>query len=240
MVLVSASLTTAQLQAWIGIIGGLATAIFGLLKYFDFRSRRESLTAVGHAFAAVVDALASKDAARRASGAILLRRFFDRRTEQGERHAPYAQEAVGVIAALLRDAEADNFQKLLADGLGYAPSLTHADLQRCNLQNAYLGVRPGRAIDLSGADFFEADLTHASLRGARAQAAVFYRAILCDAVLSGCDLTKADFRGAYLAGARFDDATIVGARFEGAHDVPAAIAALLDADGHVPLPVESR
>jgi uncharacterized protein YjbI with pentapeptide repeats len=227
------ALTTLQIQTWIAIAGVLTTAILGLLKYFNFRSRRESLNAVGQAFATVVDALASPDAAKRFSGAVLLRRFFDPRTEHGERRAPYAPEAVAVIAALLRETEAGNFQKLLADGLGFAPSLANADLQRCNLQNAYLGNRAGREVNLSSADFFEADLTRASLKGVLAREAVFYRATLCHTVFDGSDLSAADFRKANLDGARFTGAVLSEARFEDAQNVPDEVSALLE-NGRVP------
>jgi type II secretory pathway pseudopilin PulG len=227
--------TTAEVQTWIAVVGGLATAILGILKYFNFRSRRERAAAVGQAFAATIDALASTDPARQFAGAILLRRFFDQRTEQGEGNSPYEKEAVAVIAALLRDVSPGNLQKLLADGLGYAPSLQHADLQHCNLQEAYLGVRPDRKVDLSNADLFGADLTRASLKGATAHRAVFFRAVLRETVLRDSDLTQADFRAADLEGARFDGAHLSGARFGDAKAIPPEVIALLDDDGRVPL-----
>jgi hypothetical protein len=226
--------TTAEVQTWIAVVGGLATAILGILKYFNFRSRRERAAAVGEAFAATIDALASTDPARQFAGAILLRRFFDQRTEQGEGDSPYEKEAVAVIAALLRDVSPGNLQKLLADGLSYAPTLQHADLQHCNLQGAYLGVRPDRKVDLSNADLFGADLTGASLKGATARRAVFYHAVLRETVLRGSDLTQADFRAADLEGAQFDGAHLAGARFGGAKAIPPEVIALLDDDGRVP------
>jgi pentapeptide repeat protein len=238
--------TTAEVQTWIAVVGGLAAAILGILKYFNFRSRRERAALVGQAFASTVDGLASTDPARQFAGAILLRRFFDQRTEQGEGHSPYEKEAVAVIAALLRDIPTGNLQKLLADGLGYAPSLEDADLQRCNLQHAYLGVRPDRIVDLSNADLFEADLTGASLKGATARGTVFFRAVLRETVLRGSDLTEADFRAADLEGARFDGAHLSGARFDGAKAIPPEVMELLDDDGRVPptspasAPVPSR
>jgi uncharacterized protein YjbI with pentapeptide repeats len=224
------ALTAAQWQGWVAVVGGLAAAIVGLLKYFDFRSRRERAAAAGQAFIATVDALASEDEAKQLAGAILLRRFFDPATEQGERTTPYADEAVRVIAALLRGATPGTLQKLLADGLAFAPSLQNADLQNCVLVRAYLGVRPDREPDLTQADFFESDLTEASLKQVNACEAVFYRATLRRTVLRGTDLTKADFRDAILEGtdfreadlkdAKFAGATIDGARFEGARNVP--------------------
>src|SRR4051794_28291393 len=139
----------ADLQGWVALIGGLAAAVLGILKYFDFRTRRARAAEAGQAFVSTVDALGSADEPKRLAGAILLRRFFDRSTEQGGKDAPYANEAVGVIAALLRGTETGTLQKILADGLAHAPSLLHADLQRCNLQKAYLGERPDRCPDLS-------------------------------------------------------------------------------------------
>lgn len=224
---------TTALQAWIALIGGFATALLGLLKYFNYRSRRDRLAVVGQAFGETVDALASKDEVRQLAAAILLRRFFDRRTEQGAAGAPYQQEAIRVIAALLRATKTGEFQKLLADGLAFAPNLRGADLQHCNLSGAYLGDRLGRKIDLSGADVYEADLTSASLRGATAQGTVFYGAMLAKTVFENADLSHADFRDADLAEARFDGAILDGARFAGAKNPPPEIVALLAADQDV-------
>src|SRR5688572_25173762 len=228
---------TTTLQAWIAVIAGFATALVGILKYFNYRTRRDRLALVGEAFNGTVDALGSKDPVKQLAAAILLRRFFDRRTEQGAAGAPYQQEAVRVIAALLRAPNTDEeLQKLLADGLAYAPDLRGADLQRCNLTRAYLGERDGRVVDLSKADLYRADLTRASLRGATARGTAFYRAVLIKTILQDADLafadfrnanlSDADFRNANLEGARFDNAELTGARFSGAKHMPPEIAAL--------------
>jgi uncharacterized protein YjbI with pentapeptide repeats len=229
----TAMVTTAQIQVWIALIGGLATAILGLLKYFNIKGRRERLGLVGEAFRTTVDALSSDDPARRFAGAILLRRFFDRKTEQGGRTAPYAKEARDVIAALLREASPGDFQKLLADGLLYAPSLERADLQGCHLEDAYLGQRPHRIPNLSSADLFRAHLDRASLKGAVARGTVFYGAVLRNTVLVGCDLTAANFSDAQLEGANFGQAIVSGASFRGAKNIPAEVSKLLDAKGQV-------
>lgn len=218
-------------QGWIALVGGFATAILGIIKYFNYRSRRDRVAIVGQAFSETVDALASKDEIKRLAAAILLRRFFDPRTEQGTAGTPYQQEAIRVIAALLRATETGEFQKLLADGLAHAPDLRGADLQRCNLRKAYLGDRLGKPVDLSRADLYEADVTGASLRGAVARETVFYGAKLAKTVLEGADLSGADLRGADLEGARFAGATVAGAKFGGATNVPPDLAACLDASG---------
>jgi hypothetical protein len=220
----------AGIQTWVALVGGLATAILGILKYFNYRTRTDRLVLVGQTFSETVDALAAKDEIKRLSAAILLRRFFDPHTEQGSGRTPYQKEALRVIAALLRaTTQESEFQKLLADGLGHAPNLHGADLQGCNLSGAYLGDRLGRRVDISGADLYKANLSSTSLRGAIARETVFYGATLANTVLEGADLSSADFREADLAEARFGDAIIEGARFEGALNVPADITARLAA-----------
>ena len=92
-------------------------------------------------------------------------RFFDRETEVGIAGLPYWKDAVDVTAAILRGQTTGNFQKLLADGFAFAPSLERAGLQRTNLQSAYLGSRKkGKGsseqlrTNLTYADFYRADL----------------------------------------------------------------------------------
>jgi uncharacterized protein YjbI with pentapeptide repeats len=108
-------------------------------------------------------------------GAIIIRCFFDRETEVGIAGIPYWKEVVDVTAAILRGVGTENFLKLLADGLAFAPSVERADLQRANLQFAYFGSRKkaGNPSDqvttnLSYADFYRADLSRASLKRAKA------------------------------------------------------------------------
>jgi Pentapeptide repeats (8 copies) len=222
----------ASVQGWVALVGGLATAILGILKYFNYRTRTDRLTIVGQSFSETVDALAAPDEIKRLAAAILLRRFFDPHTEQGSGRTPYQKEALRVIAALLRATkEESEFQKLLADGLGHAPDLQGADLQGCNLSGAYLGDRLGRRVDISGADLYQANLAGASLRGAIGKKTVFKGATLAKTVLEGADLTSADFRDADLTHAQFGDAILEGARFDGARNVPDDVAARLAAVG---------
>ena len=161
----------------------------------------------------------------------MLRRFFDEKTEQGGKGTPYAGEALNVITATLRNVETGSFQKLLADGLAYAPTLKGADLQKTNLQGAYLGARDERPVDLSGADFYRSDLTSASLKKGHARGAVFYQARLTNTVLKGADLRGANFYEAELVGATFGDARLEGADFTNARNLPNKIRGLLDKDG---------
>jgi hypothetical protein len=170
------------------------------------------------------------------AGAILLRRFFDRRTEVGIGGVPYWREAVNVSAAILREQVRGNFQKLLADGLAFAPNLVRVDLQKTNLQYAYLGVRKLDAVktvttNLCYADFYRADLSGASLKQANARGAVFYQARMHNAVLSEADLREANFFEADLKGAKWDGARLMGADFTCARNVPPALAEKLDKQG---------
>jgi len=192
-------MTANETQIWVGIIGSLVTIIVSVLGVLGFQRRRARSAAVGADFKNVVDSLASDNATLRMAAAILLRRFFDVRSEQGAAHLSYAKEAVAVIAGLLREVGTGQLQKVLADGLRYAPSLYQADLQGCNLTDAYLGQKNGdkkkhrirkkkrdkEVVNLTNADFFRADLTRASVKGVNAADAVFLEATLEETVLSG-------------------------------------------------------
>jgi hypothetical protein len=236
---------------------GLLAAVLGIIKYFSYRTKRDRIAAVGTAFEAVVEALASADDVKRMAAAIRLRRFFDPRgelatgglwprlrqlrageghragqatnqdatagtTEDMPRHRdrlwkltrdelPYAADALNVIVAILREQPPGNFQKLLADALTKAPKelLAGADIQKANLQNAWLGQ-----IDLPEADFYRADLSDASFKEATAQGVKFYEARLARTRFVGAKLQKGNFFGADLPRAEFTDAELTGAKFE--------------------------
>jgi len=227
-------MTTTELQIWVGILGSLVTIIVSVLGVLNFQTRRLRAAAVGSAFRDIVDGLAAEDPTRRMAAAILIRRFFDKRSEQGAARQAYAREAAAVMAGLLRKRQTDATQKVLADGLRYAPSLRHADLQQCNLAGAYWGSKEKRGgVDITEADFFKADLAHASLKNATASRATFLEATLIGTVLIGADLTNADFRKAHLDGANFDGAVLDGARFAGAVDIPDVVERRLDDQGRV-------
>jgi hypothetical protein len=228
-------MAASDVQVWTGIVGTFATVGVSVLGVVNFQRRRDRSAAVGAAFRDVMEGLASDNPTQQMAAAILMRRFFDNNAEQGAGRTPYAAEAVAVITGLLRESATGHLQKVLADGLRYAPSLAQADLQGCNLTRAYLGRKEGdrKKVDLTHADLFEADLAGASLKGVVAPGAVFYRATLVDAVLSGAMLSGADFREARLTGADFSGARLGGAQFSGAVDVPAHIMGLLDPDGKV-------
>ena len=110
-------------------IGAVLAGILGILKYFNYRSRQDELRLVASDFQAVVAALRSDALIQRMAGAILLRRFYDAHTESGK-GTPYLKEALDVTTAILRGQATSDFQKLLADGLSFAPSLYRADLQK--------------------------------------------------------------------------------------------------------------
>jgi hypothetical protein len=161
---------------------------------------------------------------------VLLRRFFDRHTEQGAIGRPYVNEAIEVMAGMLREDQPAQVQKVLADGLRYARDLQDADLQNCNLNNAYLGRKAGdlKSVDLSRADLYGAKCDRASFKSVVARETVFLQAELRKAVFTDSDCRGADFRWAKLEGSRFDGAQITGARFEGAEGLPDEIGPLLD------------
>ena len=235
------AMTATALQAWIAVVAALLAGLLGTLRYFSYRTRRDRISLVGQAFNSTVEGLSSDAEAKKLAAAILLRRFFDKGTEQGAAGTPYEHEAVAVIAALLRNTPTGELQKLLADGLAYASSLQGADLQECNLSRAYLGRRPRTAVAhasvrllaagrrgqarFAGAgngepgslgpaapiDLTAADMFHADLTGASLRDAIARNAVFYTAVAKGTV-----FEGAHLEGADFRQAELAGARFAGA------------------------
>jgi pentapeptide repeat protein len=235
------NLSAEDAQRWATIVGSLATVIVTVLTFFRSQNKRDVRAAVGASFASTVEALASDNDTTRMAGAVLLRRFFDRQTEQGARGTPYVKEAIELIAGMLREELPPRIQKVLADGLRYAADLAGADLQYCNLQNAYLGWKsdddPG--VNLTEADLYQARCGRASFKKARLNKTVFLEADLQKASMIEADCTDADFRGANLTGANltgadFAGAQIGGANFVGARGVPLGVATLLDAEQTAP------
>jgi Pentapeptide repeats (8 copies) len=229
MVLVATA--TSLISTGTAVVGALI-AILGALGY---QNRRARLSAIRTAFNDVVASLASEDSRQQLAAAVLLRRFFDEGSELavrgilGRRRVPYAGESLSVMAAVLRGLPSGELQKLLADGLAYAPTLEGADLQRTNLQGAYLSERRTDGT-LNRADFYRADISGGSLKNATAMEAVFYQARLRGTVCANADLRGANFFQSDVTGAKFHGARLKGASFAGAIGIPDEIAPLLDSE----------
>ena len=226
------------IEDWNGVftvIGSVAGGIYAFLKAIEYKTKSTKIIAVGESFNKIVNKLSSKDSTEQISAAILLRRFFDPKTEMGIGSTPYAKEAINVIAASLRTLPVNNFQKILADSLAYAPSniLKGADLQKTNLQNAYLGVKDSEniKINLAKADFYRADLSKASFKGAILNGAQFYQARLMGTVFKDADLQNSNFYEADILDANFSGAKLLGANFMNARNIPNEILIHLDSNG---------
>lgn len=223
----------ADVGSAVSLGSAVVAALVAILGVMGYQNRRARLSAIRTAFNDVVAALASDDVRQQLAAGVLLRRFFDPTSELGardllgRRRAPYSGEALSVMAAVLRGLPSGDLQKLLADGLAYAPTLEEADLQRTNLQGAYLSPRRIEAT-LERADFYRADLSGGSLKKARAANAVFYQARLRDTVLRGADLRGANFFEADVTGANFAGARLEDASFAESRGVPAELEPMLD------------
>lgn len=224
------------MDSWLNVVAaGLAVlgALIGLSQYLNFRSKRERHAEIGRAFADVVAGLGSASTIERLASAALLRRFWDRSSEHGK-DLPYAEDAVKVAAAILKQEPTGPVQKLLADELRTAPTMEGRSYQRANLRDVYWGANPDLGetpVQLKRADFFRADLSLCSLKNAQLQGAQFRGAHLVETTLIGADCTGANFEFANLRGAKFKDAVLSGSRFKGASHVPPAIFERLNNDG---------
>ena len=164
-----------------------------------------------------------------------MRRYFD--IGKIRKDAKLRTETINVISAMLRVLPVGILQKTLADGLAYAVDLYGADLQRANLQNAYLGVKDDKGnfikkliqrlfkkrINVQNADFFMADLSYALMENIDGRESVFYNAVLFNARIKNSNFSRANFRGADLKGARFQDVLLFKADFNGAKNIPDGI-----------------
>ncbi len=226
-------LTIEELKGVFTIIGAVVGGVYAFLKVIEYKTKSAKIAAVGESFTTTINKLSSKDDTEKISAAILLRRFFDPKTEMGIGSTPYAKEAVNVIAASLRTLPANNFQKILADSLAYAPTLRSIDLQKTNLQNAYLGLKDteNKRIDLSRADFYRADLSKASVKGSILREAQFYQARLMGTIFKDADLRDSSFYEADILDAKFKDAQLIGANFMNARNIPNEILIHLDING---------
>lgn len=162
----------------LGVIGGaLASGTFLAWQWLKRTIQKTALRDIGLAFNETIRGLSSPDIEVRMASAVLLRRFFDKDSELGVGDTPFANDAINSISAVLRECRTSRFQKVLADGLRFAPQgkLQGADFQGVNLTKASLG---GPSVDFSGADFFQANLSGATFRGTTANKAVFVEATL--------------------------------------------------------------
>jgi hypothetical protein len=77
----------------------LLAAVLGVLKYFNYRTKRDRQAAVGQAFVEVIRGLGTSDPVQRLASAILLCRFFDTHSEYFVRGLPYGTDAVRELLA---------------------------------------------------------------------------------------------------------------------------------------------
>lgn len=208
----------------------LSALIIFVWKYLKSNIQREKLANISDSFYKTVLGLSSNKMSEKIASAVLLRRFFDENTEFGLGNTPFKKDSINVIAGLLRYESTSDFQKLLGDGLAYAPSLENADLQKTNLQNVFLSHK-NKIIDISGADFYGADLSKASLSNTKAIGCVFFEARLNGTVFKKTNLTNANFGSSDLTNVNFKEAVLDGADFSNAINIPDEVIKHLDENG---------
>lgn len=203
------------------LIAGFFYGVFKFVfEYLNIKSDNVRREENKKAFDGVVSQLSSSNPSAQLSAAILLRRFFD--AKRLKKSPELASETINVISALLRTIPTGVYQKTLADGLAYARDLSLADLQRTNLQDAYLGTKD-RKISMQSADMFLSDLSYALLENIDGHRVIFYRSILFCTQIKNCDFTEASFYGADLTGVTFKNVILKNADFTNAENVPQAI-----------------
>ena len=203
---------------FMGIIAtaGLVAIVSGIVKgIIDAKHLNKDKKKIRQEnFNAIVSQLTSQNKSSQLSAAILIRRFFD--TEYG---LSLKNETLSIISSLSRVLPTGIFQKTLVDGLAYASDISFCDLQKTNLQDAYLGVKEG-ILKMEQTDFFLSDLSYALIQNVIAHKVIFYRTILLGAQIKDSDLTNGDFRGSDLTNVTFKNVILKDANFTDAYNIP--------------------
>lgn len=203
------------------VIGAVIYAVYKILSdFFDFKNVNIRWAQEKDSLSTIIAGLSQENPSSRISSAIMLRRFLN--TKISKRFPNLQKEALNVISATLKISPSGIFQKTLADSLAYAIDLTHLDLQKTNLQDAYIGRKDGQAVIMEHTDFYLSDLSYALIDNA-VGSPIFYYAILFDTQIKNCHFEGANFCGADLAYTSFKNVFLDGADFTNAKNIPQEI-----------------
>ncbi len=234
---------SALISGLVGLVVGIAVPVIGFvvnrtLKERDDRKREQER------FLALMEGVGSNERTRQlAATSALLRRYEELASKHKSAPSTDMKTIQDVLVAILRDgnqgdAETKTFLKFLADSMVRAfgvqdqtvrrpepsapatkrqpPSRTSFSFADRDLQGAKLADVFWAGVFAQDVDFFEADLTGASLRDCWLSDSVFYGASMSRAVLRRADLSRANFMSASLNGADLRAAVARGAKFDGA------------------------
>lgn len=110
-----------------------------LLEYTGWKGKGKKRKEADASFERTVQNLSSDNPAAQLAAAVMMRKYLTKKI--GKRLYLHDQ-AINVISAVLRTLPTGVFQKTLADGLAYSKDLSEKDLQKTNLQDIYLGIKP--------------------------------------------------------------------------------------------------
>lgn len=203
----------------------LFTGITGVLYFFFFqylgiKSKKVRKEEERASFDSIVHNLSATDNTAKLAAAIMLRRFLHQDVFKSNKSL--FQESINVISSMLKVLPTGIFQKTLADGLAYTSDLSCVDLQKTNLQDAYLGRKDNNAIKIDNTDFFLSNLSFALLEGLHGKG-IFYRTILFCTQIKNSDLSNSSFREADLTRVYFKNVRLKGADFSEAQNIPIKI-----------------
>lgn len=216
----------------ITVIGAIIYATYKIFSdFFDFKNVNVLWAEEKDSLTKIIAGLSQENQSSRISSAIMLRRFLN--TKISKRFPNLQIEALNVISAILKITPTGVLQKTLADSLAFAANLSRLDLQKTNLQDAYIGRKEGESINLDLTDFYLSDLSYALIDNAYGSP-IFYYAILFNTTIKNCRFYKASFRGADLAYTTFKNVYLDGADFTNAKNIPMEIEQHLKTDdsGH--------
>lgn len=206
-----------------GIFVTVGTAVGGYLlgqsRSTHKRLELEKWNNVNALYQGIVQELSADSALLRAAAAAKLGKFLQSFPFEWdltpERHAELRDLTKKVLAASLAIEKEPKVLKTLTIAISLSDlSLGHGDLRAVDLSGARAADAYWARIDFTDADFYQADLTGASLRKANLSRAQFRDTKLNDAVLANAFCEEANFKFTDLRGADLSGATLRRANFE--------------------------
>lgn len=203
------------------VVGAVIYAVYKILSDFlDFKNVNIRWAEEKDSLTKIIAGLSQENQSSRISSAVMLRRFLN--TKISKRFPNLQQEALNVISATLKISPSGVLQKTLADSLAYALDLSNLDLQKTNLQDAYIGRKDKNPVLVNNTDFYLSDLSYALLDNIEGSP-IFYYSILFGTQIKNSRLEHANFCGADLAYTSFKNVYLHGSDFTNAKNIPEEI-----------------
>lgn len=146
----------------------------------------------------------------------------------------YKNSALNLVVSLLRILPTGSLQKTLSDSLSSLKSADGREFQKVNMNGMLIKSQPYiqyqiknktrhyPLISLKKADFYESEISDASINGINADGAIFWGCVMARSAFHDCSLVNANFCNTNLKGVKFYDCNLEHACFMDARNLSSA------------------